>query len=466
MRIEEKNWFISLYQRFAWFTVSLFGLTACASGQTLTTLYSFTNYLTGGYPSAGLVMSGNVLYGSAEQGGDDPNAAGMLFKINSDGTGFTNFHTFTFTGTDASGPYAGLILSGSTLYGTTVGGGTTGYGAVFRINIDGTGFTNLHSFAIGDGTSPKAKLALVDNTLFGTTSGASTGRGSIFALNIDGTGFKKLHSFSGTDGSHPWSELIISGNILYGTTVDGGTNDWGTIFKMNLDGGGFTTIHHFAGGDDGSAPYAGLVLSGSTLFGTTQNGGNTFWYGNGTVFRIQTNGTGYAILHTFTPPDPVYGTNGDGLSPQGITLAGNILYGVTSSGGLFVNGTMFAINIDGSNFQNLHDFTGPDGANPFSFGLLYSANRIYGTTVSGGVSNYGSVFSFALPPPTLTVMPSATNIVLCWPTNTDDLKLQFTTNLISPVVWSTNLPPPVVVNGLKTVTNSIDGAQKFFRLSQ
>jgi hypothetical protein len=43
--------------------------------------------------------------------------------------------------------------------------------------------------------------------------------------------------------------------------------------------------------------------------------------------------------------------------------------------------------------------------------------------------------------------------------------LQSTTNVFSPV-WTTNLPAPVTVNGLNTVTNPISGTQQFFRLSQ
>ena len=50
-----------------------------------------------------------------------------------------------FTSSDGADPYAGLILSGNTLYGTT-SGGSWGDGTVFAINTDGIGFTNLHSF--------------------------------------------------------------------------------------------------------------------------------------------------------------------------------------------------------------------------------------------------------------------------------------------------------------------------------
>jgi len=40
-----------------------------------------------------------------------------------------------------------LILSGNTLYGTTYfGGGVSGVGMVFKVNSDGTGLTTLHTF--------------------------------------------------------------------------------------------------------------------------------------------------------------------------------------------------------------------------------------------------------------------------------------------------------------------------------
>jgi len=44
--------------------------------------------------------------------------------------------------------------------------------------------------------------------------------------------------------------------------------------------------------------------------------------------------------------------------------------------------------------------------------------------------------------------------------------LQSTTNLVSPAVWSTNSPAPVVINGQNTVSNPITGAQQFYRLAQ
>jgi hypothetical protein len=44
-----------------------------------------------------------------------------------------------------------LLLSNETLFGTEDGDGGTNQGSVFRLKTDGTGFTNLHSFVGSDG---------------------------------------------------------------------------------------------------------------------------------------------------------------------------------------------------------------------------------------------------------------------------------------------------------------------------
>jgi len=194
------------------------------TAQTFTTLYSFTGGSNGANPGAGLILSGNTLYGTAESGGNS--GVGTVFAINTDGTGFTNLHSFNggFNGGDGAYPGAGLILSGNTLYGTAPYGGSSGVGTVFAVNIDGTGFTNLHSFT-------------------GFTPGSGTN----------------------SDGANPRAGLILSGNTLYGTAEEGGSAGFGTVFAINTDGTGFTTLYSFTNGSDGARPFAGLILSGDTL---------------------------------------------------------------------------------------------------------------------------------------------------------------------------------------------------------
>ena len=134
--------------------------------------------------------------------------------------------------------------------------------------------------------------------------------------------FATVHNFTavvfGTngDGTTPITELILLGNTLYGTAYDGGTNGSGTVFAVNTNGTAFTTLHSFkatAGfnstNSEGANPVAGLVLGGNTLYGTAPIGGTN---GNGTVFAINTNGTGFTTLHTFTVLSGSNSTNSDG----------------------------------------------------------------------------------------------------------------------------------------------------------
>ena len=66
----------------------------------------------------------------------------------------------------------------------------------------------------------------------------------------DGSGFSLLHTFAGgigssTDGGYPFGSLIQSGSTLYGTTAWGGSSDAGTVFKVATDGTGFSIVHSF-----------------------------------------------------------------------------------------------------------------------------------------------------------------------------------------------------------------------------
>jgi len=319
------------------------------SAQTFTTLHSFTGSSDGSFPAAGLILSSNTLYGTAQCGGDSDN--GTVFALNTDGTGFTNLHSFTarsgslYTNSDGACPIAGLILSGNTLYGTAFFGGSPDNGTVFKVNTDGTSFTNLHSFTGSDGAFPVAGLILLGNTLYGTAEiGGSSWSGTVFSVNTDGSGFTNLHSFmarsgslyTNSDGACPIAGLILSGNTLYGMAFNGGSSDAGTVFAVNTDGSGFTNLYSFTGGTDGGNPHGGLILSGNTLYGTAFNGGSS---DAGTVFAVNTNGSGFTNLYSFTG-----GTDG-GNPLAGLILSGNTLYGTAGNGGSSGNGTVFALSL-------------------------------------------------------------------------------------------------------------------------
>src|SRR5262249_44257242 len=149
--------------------------------------------------------------------------------------------------------------------------------------------------------------------------------GEVLAGPVTAQTFTVLHSFMGSEGAIPFSGLVLSGSTLYGTTQGGGNSGKGTVFALNIDGSVFTNLHHFTGGNDGAYPYAHLVLSGNSLYGASDSGGNS---GSGTIFKLNIDGSGFTVLHSFTAVDPHNGTNSDGANPLGgLVLSGNTLYG-------------------------------------------------------------------------------------------------------------------------------------------
>src|SRR5438067_1285240 len=93
------------------------------TAQTFTVVHYFGGFqsVDGGHPKGALILSGDTLYGTAVTGGSLGGAHfgyGTVFAVNPNGTGFRNLYVFT-GGSDGGDPGAGLILSGNTLYGTT-----------------------------------------------------------------------------------------------------------------------------------------------------------------------------------------------------------------------------------------------------------------------------------------------------------------------------------------------------------
>jgi uncharacterized repeat protein (TIGR03803 family) len=340
-----------------------------------TNIFSFSNNAaTGKGPIGDLVLSGNVLYGVTAGGG---NGNGVIYKLNTDGSSYTNLYSFEGAGSgDGATPAAGLILSSNALYGTTEYGGSYGGanygGTVFKVNTDGSGYRTLHSFAGGsynDGAEPQAPLLLAGANLYGTTLyGGSNGinGGTIFVIATNGANEQVVCSFGSVsgDGGAPYAGLISSGTTLYGTTQSGGSRGDGTVFSYNIGSSTDEVLYSFAGMPDGDGPEGRLVLSGGTLYGTTVNGG--IWNlnggpGQGTIFSIGTDGSGESILRSLGTIDTDFGAN----PAADLIILGNSLYGTIPSGDIGGNGMVFSVTTNGEDFHDIHPFTSdPDGAVP------------------------------------------------------------------------------------------------------
>ena len=72
--------------------------------------------------------------------------------------------------------------------------------------------------------------------------------------------FRTLYSFTaGTDGAFPYAGLILSGDTLYGTASMGGSYAQGTVFKLVPSTGTLTTLVSFIGGNGGN-PASSLIM--------------------------------------------------------------------------------------------------------------------------------------------------------------------------------------------------------------
>jgi len=337
---------------------------------------------------------------------------------NPGGTGYKVLHSFD-GGADGAHPWASLFqASDGHLYGTTGSGGGpgcdgNGCGTLFRMSLDGTDYAIVHAFNGGtDGASPVAAVIQAsDGLLYGTTvTGGATceqvGCGTIFRIAIDGTGYTVLHSFTPNDGVYPQASVIqASDGLLYGTTsylgLDGASRcnypsfaECGTVYQMSLDGAEFNVRHRFAGIADGQLSFAALIeASDGLLYGTTLYGGTigrcAAFTGCGTVFRISPDGTDY-IVYPFTSRDV-------GDMPQAALLeaADGSLYSTTASGGSAGAGSIF--RLAGGRLMLVRSFNGSEeGASPTAALIQLANGRFYGTTSIGGRGRPGLGVVFRL----------------------------------------------------------------------
>ncbi len=270
---------------------------------TETVLYSFKGGADGSNPASALIFNAaGVLFGTTPAGG--ANNFGIAFKLTAPakGTTWVEAILYTFKGlSDGGKSYAPLIFKGNNLYGTTLDGGSSAQGAVFELVAPAKGGvwteTALYSFTGGaDGGKPYAGLILDKTGNFYSTTGlgGSGGYGTVFELKAPVKGSTTwtesvLFNFmGGPTGSYPRSGLVFdaTGNLYSTTGVD--TSNSGVIFELAKPvkaGSPWTesVLWSFTGGSDGGDSTAGLLVSGTTLYGSTSLGGST---GKGTVFSV------------------------------------------------------------------------------------------------------------------------------------------------------------------------------------
>lgn len=392
--------------------------TTTASAQTLTTLKSFTSGFDGGpYVDTGLTLSDGMLYGTG----------GTIYKIRTDGSDFSVIHQFT--GEWFAYGRGRVAVSGDTIYGATSYGGSTvgappgdtlGHGIIYRVNTDGTGFTVLREFnkAGGDGYRPAFGLVLSGSTLYGTTTqGGAFDRGVVFKINTNGTGYQNIHSFNyATEGLQPQSELTLIGNTLFGTTrfrsIPKNTFG-GMLFKISLDGTGFSVLSTFTDRFHvGSEWINGLTAVGATLYGVGDDYGSGPDFGDpkSSLYKINTDGTGFQVIRQL-PPGSRFGNI--------LTWTGSELLGAWHDSS--PSGGVFQVNTDGTGYHVIKTFEG----NSFHVGdLVFSGTTLYGGRFDFDFGQEPSALFSLDVRPRLAIAAAGAAVKISWPGYAHDYVLE------------------------------------------
>ena len=259
------------------------------------------------------------------------------------------------------------------------------------LSVSGSVLHTLYSFSGGaGGQNPYGSLTLASGTLYGmTNSGGTVGQGNVFSIAADGSSYQDLCDF--TNSEYPYGNVTLVSGTLYGMTYDGGTSQDGNVFSVPTADGSSTDMHSFSmSGDDGGLPMGSLTASadGQTLYGMTTAGGT---FGDGTVFAIASNASAPLWQTSFN------GTNGNfygDFSFNSLTLSadGSTLYGTAQAGGDNGVGAVFSVSTGDHSIKKLYSFSLAGGYNPDG-PLTLVGNTLYGTTYSGGAHNDGEVFS-------------------------------------------------------------------------
>jgi hypothetical protein len=324
----------------------------------------------------------------------------------------------------------GLVMTGGTgglpeFYGTATASGTSNLGSVFSLTPPASPGgswteTDLYSFTGGADTSNPFGLALAGNGVFyGVTEGAGSvdGAETVFSLTppaSPGGAWTEAVLYTFNLSSEQGNPLgpVLPGSGPGGSTVLYGVNlGAATVYELTPPanpGGSWTqtvlcNFSDAASANDSPAPSTtgSLAMDAKgTLYGTLAGGGVD---GNGSVYSLTPPAAPGAawtgtILYSLS-------SAGVGMTPlSGVAIGpGGVLYGTTiSDSDGYLGGALFSVTPPKKKgkpwthavlqkFEKNTKYT--DGLEPG--GLIWIGGVLYGSTLQGGASNVGTVFTLA-----------------------------------------------------------------------
>ena len=387
--------------------LTLLAVALHAAGQQPTPVHTFTcngsAFLrsgpcsNGGRPDSVLQGSDGNFYGSAQvsmEGSSTP-TGGTVFSLTPAGK-FTLLHSFA-PGTSKNYPNGnlpGLLTEGpdGKLYGNTLFGGLDGcngycgYGLLYRVNKDGTGFRIIHKFCSDTtcGGLRQSSTALVtgtDGNLYGTVYGAGSPFGSIFRITRSTGAYEIVFNFNfSTNEGYPSGLTVAADGTFYGIALGSSpallfhyTPSTGNLTTATLN---FPVFNEFFP----SSPASGLTFGpNGNLYGLYQ-----IYAENGEgVFEVAPDGSNLQLL-------PFYTTNAGGGSPDGLLLASDGNFWMADYNGSSGFGDIITLSpTDGTLIQTLTPFSATAAVGAYPAGLIQAKDG----TLWGSTYQYGKATS-------------------------------------------------------------------------
>jgi hypothetical protein len=288
-------------------------------------------------------------------------ALGLLVWLPSLRADITVLHTFRFAlSLDGVNPRDEMLVgSDGFLYGTT-------RNAVFRIRPDGSDYQTINRFLSPGPTLRNGRIVEgPDRNLYGLASSPGP---VVYRLSRDGATRDIVYTFPST--AVPTGTLggLTAGSDgrLYGLIEmrqGTGTVAWPTLFGLNPDGTGFAVLHVFARAADFSTnagtvtePYDEVTegLDGR-LYGVAGAGPNRVGQRNGGCYAINKNGTGFQVIRYI---DSVNENMRALRGPLTQAPDGTLYTTADAAGANNFGGAIVSLKPDGSDFRVLRRLDG------------------------------------------------------------------------------------------------------------
>ncbi len=303
--------------------------------------------------------------------------------------------------TAPSGPqYAGQdVTLTATVSASAPGSGTPTGSVTF---FDGT--TDLGTAALdsnGSTTLTTSSLTVGSNAITAQYSGDGNFAGSPATtteqVDLIGT---TVTLVSSANPANPNQSLTFTAAVTPASEIDG-TPSGDVVFQDDA-------------GVLGSAPLVDGVATFTTSFplgsyAVTASYGPTPDFAAGTSNAVNELVPNSQLIPNYSLTTVASFNQGNGASPVGSLIMdgqGN-LYGTTSAGGAYDDGTVFEIARGSNTITTLASFNGSNGAAPYNGNLILDGQgNLYGTTFVGGAFNDGTVFEVAKGSNTITDLVS------------------------------------------------------------